>query len=107
MVGQTDDLNNYACNLPGMQPERVYSFTANQTGTVDVLLDCDDANGDDYDLLILEDTCNSGTCIDVSYNVGDDSITVSTVAGHTYFIVIEAYSGTGVFNLEINCSWSI
>jgi len=99
-VGSTDVLDYYECgtpygNLPQTQPETIYSFTPQQTGDVTFHV----ANmTHDFDIYVLDNLCDQQACVASSTNeaVYDDVVTFSAQAGHTYYIVIEAFDPSAV-----------
>ena len=88
--GSTDLVDHYGCNdFDYSGPEFVYTHHAVEDGTVTVELTEDSA---DLDLLLLADSgagCDPAACLDWSA----DSLTFDTVAGATYYVVVDGFQG--------------
>ncbi|HHO53144.1 MAG TPA: hypothetical protein ENK18_20285 [Deltaproteobacteria bacterium] len=102
----TDIIDYYTCGAPfhhvlQRSREMVYEFTASTTG--DVTVDLTNMTTD-HDVYVLEDICDQSACIEGSTNesVSSDSVTFTAVAGTTYYIVVEAFGGTGTFDLSFD-----
>ncbi len=103
-AGGTTSINYYLCGTPYgclVQPnnENIYEFTPQDSGSVTFILD---NMTSDHDLYVLEDLCSNNRCVAGATDAGvnTDSITFNAVAGRTYWIVVEAFGGTGSFDLS-------
>jgi hypothetical protein len=101
----SDRNNFYLCGSPNealdqRNPELIYSFTPQATGSVTVTVSRMSTN---HDLYLLRDQCDAATCVvgSTSSGTGTETITFAGVAGETYFLVVEAYGGPGTFDLSI------
>jgi MYXO-CTERM domain-containing protein len=99
-------LDYYQCGDPYpylTQPnkEYIFTFTPQATGSVTFVID---NLTDDFDLYVLEDLCSQSACIGSSTaaSTTDDEVTFSAVAGTTYYIVVESYTGSGAFDLHFD-----
>ncbi len=106
----TDAIGSYACT-PGQYdgPEFAYTFVAESTGPVSLLLQ---STLWDLDLLVLEDQgsgCNPTHCL----AWGTNQVDFDGVAGSKYYIVVDGYGkapagfgpsyGIGDYTLTVNC----
>ncbi|MFH2009675.1 MAG: DUF4215 domain-containing protein [bacterium] len=101
-LGSADDtMYDYSCgSWASGDPENVYSFVAPSSGTASANLTC----SDDFDLYILGPACRDDMCIAYSDNIGcPENPSFSVTAGQTYYIAVEAYSGSGSFTLTVTC----
>jgi hypothetical protein len=102
-TGSTNVISSYGCSTWNESgPEYTYQFTAVATGTVDVALS--DMGGVDLDIFVLDGAsgvCNEGNC---TAN-GNTSASFTAVAGHTYYFVVDGYSGaTGSYDISVTCN---
>jgi hypothetical protein len=100
----TDALDYYSCgtvNGPQVESneENIYAFTPQAEGTVTVFIDNMTTN---HNLYVLDSVCDQASCIGGAdnFDVATDSVSFFAVAGNTYYIVVEAYSGIGNFDLH-------
>ena len=79
--------------------EIIYSFRPQATGSV--TFDLTNMTTD-HDLYVLEDVCDQAACTasSVVSGVGTDSVTFTAEVGRTYYIIVEAFGGTGSFDLS-------
>ncbi|TNE86382.1 MAG: hypothetical protein EP330_21825 [Deltaproteobacteria bacterium] len=102
--GGSRALNYYTCGTPnapldqGYQ-EVIYTFSPQNNGSVTFVLD---GMTRDQDLYVLESTCDESACIEgaTAASTTVDSVTFNARRGRTYYIVVEAYGGAGVFDLS-------
>ena len=109
-AGSTDQIESYSC-WPYWEeagPEYTYTFVPDVSGQVTVLLDYDWWEYD-LDIFVVDDvegSCSAGNCI----TYGDDTATFDAEAGHTYYLVVDGYSGdpdfgdVGDYTITVNCS---
>ena len=83
-------MNNYSCASYGSGYDRVYTFTAPNSGQATADLDCIDWN-DDYDVFILEGACHPNLCIAYGASSSCDTVNFQVTAGMSYWIVVEEY----------------
>jgi hypothetical protein len=108
----TDVLDYYDCGgpwvpQPQLNPEVIYSFTPQVSGSVTFNLD---NMSKDLDLYVLEDVCHptGASCLDGSTNayippnVVSDSVTFNARVGHVYYIVVEEYDATGPGSYQLH-----
>ena len=90
------DINGYSCEqFDTTGVENIYLFSPPTTGQVTVTLDVledDPFFGDDFDLYVMESTCNVTSCVAQSAGTGDEQLTFSATGGQTYFVAVEAFA---------------
>jgi len=96
----TDQIDYYSC-IPVWDesgPEYAYHFYAYGPGQATVEL----SSTADLDVFVLDGTCDSSQCI--AY--GSTTATFSLVSGHSYYIVVDGYSGaSGDFSIWTWCDY--
>ncbi len=103
--------SDYGCQVINENetgPEYIYVFNVAEDGDATVNLT---GLAADLDLFVLEPAtngdCDPDECVDRSRNSGnaDESITWSVLAGETYYIVVDGYSGaTSSYTISLTCS---
>ncbi|MBS1151796.1 MAG: Alkaline serine protease [Myxococcaceae bacterium] len=97
-----------ACNNFGYGgSDLVYQFTATTTGTVQATVT--PGAGFDPALLLLTGSCSPAAClsaVDTGFTADPETLSISAVAGQTYFLVVDNYSssassGKGTFTIQV------
>ncbi len=93
------NIDSYACNSwTETGPERVHTFTPSYDGIFNVTIS--NFTGD-LDVYILE-SCDPDDCVG-TVNSSDASL-ANGVAGHTYYIVVDADDGSGsAYDIVVDC----
>jgi hypothetical protein len=93
------NIDSYACNnWTETGPERVHTFTPSYNGVFNVIIS--NFTGD-LDVYILE-SCDPDDCVGI-VNSSDASF-ANGVAGHTYYIVVDADDGSGsAYDIVVDC----
>lgn len=85
--------------------DRLWSFSTSTSKTVTAKVTAS-SGADDFDLLVLEGSCNPDACIDKSVNIGTDAVTFTAKAGVPYVIAVEFngyQSSLGGYELTVIC----
>ena len=101
-VGGSNELSNYSCSsFPEYDqslPEKVYSFTPQSNGEVNIWVQSSHV---DADLYLMADGCDPAACLAASEEPGSDHLSFVATAGTDYYIVVETYDFPGPFDLII------
>jgi hypothetical protein len=99
-AGATNQMSRYTCEPLALFSgrERVFTYTADRTGTVRAVLQ--PGTGAPLDLLLLEGGCAPQNCS----AWGDGAIAFDVVEGQSYHVVVDATEGfSGAFQLTLDC----
>jgi len=106
-AGATDVVQMYSCSTyEETGPEFAYSFTALYPGTATFTISS--LSSAYLDLFVLQSDagrCNPLSCIGASLSDDPtDTVSITTVSGHTYYVVIDGYAETsGTYTLSVSC----
>jgi len=107
--GQTNEITYYEgpCSFGGNNyaipaGEEVFAYTAACNGTLTATISGFDIENTDLMLYILEGDCADDACLG---RANWDQVTVDTLAGETYYVVVDGYGGAGAaFQLTTDCA---
>ncbi|MFN0174113.1 MAG: PPC domain-containing protein, partial [Saprospiraceae bacterium] len=115
LTGQTTagQPNNYsantysACGISGVAPygapDKLYTFTLNQTEEVNISMEVLSANTN-LDVFLLS-SCNPAICYAYSNNTAPFESIQATLPPGTYYVIVDGFNGSqGNFNIQLSCN---
>ena len=100
LIGSTDQIDSYSCS-PWQESGREYTYSFVAPTASDVTFSLSGMLSDlDVFVLSSDAGCDSSGCL----THGDTSATLTTVAGATYYVVVDGYQGAeGPFSIGVTC----
>jgi len=107
-LSESNTISGLSCGCSsGANGDRVFRFMSPTTRSVTTRIDIDLFGGDcdDYDVYILEGSCDAAACFECAQSSGcSDSVEFTAQAGVYYLVLVESYSGgASGYDLRMTC----
>ena len=103
--GAASVFSSYSCISDWTEdgPEVAYELAIEEETDVSITLEV--GSNSDLDILILDGSCDTDSCVGGSAEeAGTDELVDFTAASGSYFLMVETYDGAGPFTLTVTCN---